>query len=191
MRKGIFFMHLLVFWWVIVNSEEVHRIHLNATYRKISSLFIIPVSWRQYRLQTCSAQFNTAITIVCVWFRVCTTWHWHHHSSISRTHLIQGFKKTKQQQLNFSLATSSLEASKPLNLFIESHQQYSYWYLIYMGFFLLRGQYTFCTSFTHIHMNCVISHKAISPQMEKKKETLAFNDGHETHLINSYDADLR
>lgn len=41
-----------------------------------------------------------------------------------------GFKKNY-----FPLTIGSLEASKPLNPFIESHQHYAYWCLIYMGFF--------------------------------------------------------
>lgn len=54
-----------------------------------------------------------------------------------------GFKK-KEKAL--SLSISSLEASKPLHLFIESHQQYCYWYLIYMGFYLFCAVNTLCAS---------------------------------------------
>lgn len=44
------------------------------------------------------------------------------------------------------LSVSSLDASKPLHLSIESHPQNSYWYLIYMGFYL------YCMVNTLIHI---------------------------------------
>lgn len=70
------------------------------------------------------------------------------------------------------------QASKLLHLFIESHQQYSYWYLIYTGFYLFCTVNTLSVSFTrsHLHMNHFFYSKAISPQMEKEKEALAFSE---------------
>lgn len=107
-----------------------------------------------------------------------------------------GFKKNKKTtSFSFSLTISSLGASKPLHLFIESHQQYSYWHLIYTGFYLFCTVNTLCLiqSVKHTHEPLFIPQGHFTTN-EKEKEALAFRDifnNHETHLINSYDAGLR
>ena len=60
-------------------------------------------------------------------------------------------KKRKKRKNLFSI--SSLEASKPLHLFIETHQQNRYWYLIYMGFYLfcMVNRLAVSHSYTHIY----------------------------------------
>lgn len=87
-----------------------------------------------------------------------------------------GFLEEKKKNL-FSI--SSLEASKPLHLFIETHQQNRYWYLIYMGFYLfcMVNRRAVPHSYARIYTwTAFYSTGQFLPQMRKEKKALAFSE---------------
>lgn len=109
--------------------------------------------------------------------------------------------------LILSLSLCSLEASKPLHLSIEPHQQNSSWYLSLFFFFLrtplplLHGQYPLSLIYIDARTTfflCVffLFRRTNSAQMKtgrkKPKLLVRFSmKGHGTRLINSYDAAVR